>query len=532
MVYNLEEKRASAARCALATMLLFLLVLTVPGSAKAAAKNAQVDAYLDNNRARLEERLEDYNREHRLAVHPSTQWHLTLYDWEVVSQIGDRIFANVTFQVGRSNWSPVQGAALLELALTADGPEILGHQAYRESASPADSVATSAPTAAPAGASHSQEEAERYFNENLRSLQEKVGSYNKRKRIIVDANGHWNAQIVDWRIERLEGDRVFAAINYNVGRWSPESGSNLFELQWQGDELNIVGHGAMTKKAASGTRVLGYDDEAGCVYNYYAARPCLDTMRRWRDFTSFHGLEMTPETAVIFQAFKHNDLETGKRLMARARGLPTPNGDSVFDLQGEVTKLNLRRYQRRADNPCDLNPYGARPCPEILQKYRAFIARHDLPDDRRSAAMLEAYSKEDFRRADVIYALAKGLDVPAYGYIPTGLAAEVANLNLSRYQNLANPCDLTPYGARPCLQVVELWRDFADRYALSDSAENARIFAAYAEGDYKAADQLFAQAKGVSLEQLLEASGVPTKGLVIEVYPGRKQLLLRGVTGS
>jgi len=46
MVYNLEEKRASAARCALATMLLFLLVLTVPGSAKAAAKNAQVDAYL------------------------------------------------------------------------------------------------------------------------------------------------------------------------------------------------------------------------------------------------------------------------------------------------------------------------------------------------------------------------------------------------------------------------------------------------------------------------------------------------------
>ena len=80
--------------------------------------------------------------------------------------------------------------------------------------------------------------------------------------------------------------------------------------------------------------------------------------------------------------------------------------------------------------------------------------------------------------------------------------------------------------------MVSLWRDFAARYALDDRAEHARIFQAYAEGDYRAADQLFAQAKGVSLEQFLEASGVPTEGLVIEVYPGRKQLLLRGVTGS
>ena len=146
--------------------------------------------------------------------------------------------------------------------------------------------------------------------------------------------------------------------------------------------------------------------------------------------------------------------------------------------------------------------------------------------------MLKSYADGDFRRADVIYALAKGLDVPAYGYIPSGLAADVATLNLGRYQNPSNPCDLTHYGPRPCLEVISLWRDFAGRYGLGDSAENARVFQAYAEGDYRAADQLFAQAKSVSLEQLLEASGVPTEGLVIEVYPGRKQLLHRGVTGS
>jgi hypothetical protein len=255
-------------------------------------------------------------------------------------------------------------------------------------------------------------------------------------------------------------------------------------------------------------------------------------VRRWREFTAFHDLEMTPETAAIFQAYKHHDVETGNRLMARARGLPVPSGESVFGLQSEVSAMSLGRFQRNPDNPCDLNPYGTRPCPEIFKVYRAFLERHGLPDDQRSAAMLKSYADGDFRRADVIYALAKGLDVPAYGYIPSGLAADVASLNLGRFQNPRNPCDLTPYGPRPCLEVVSLWRDFAERYGLADSDQHARVFQAYAEGDYRAADQLFAQAKGVSLEQFLEASGVPTKGLVIEVYPGRKQLLLRGVTGS
>jgi hypothetical protein len=363
-------------------------------------------------------------------------------------------------------------------------------------------------------------------------LQKKVGAYNKCSRIAVDANGHWNAKITDWRIESVEGDRVFAAINFEVGTWSPTPGAALFELQWRDGALEIVGHGRMPTAVAGGSRVLGYDDDAGCVYNYYAARPCLDTLRRWQDFTDFHGLEMSPETAVIFQAYKHNDVATGDRLMARARGLPAPGGDSVFGLQQEVTALKLGRFQRSLKNPCDLNPYGTRPCPEIFKHYRDFIARHELPDDKRSAAMLEAYSSGDFRRADVIYAMAKGLDVPAYGYIPTGLAREVAALNLSRFQNFNNPCDLSPYAPRPCIEVLQEWRDFAGRYALEDNADNARIFAAYAEGDYRVADQLFAQAKGVSLEQLHEAAGVPTKGLVIEVYPGRKQLLQRGITGS
>jgi hypothetical protein len=212
-------------------------------------------------------------------------------------------------------------------------------------------------------------------------LQKKISIYNKRARIAVHKDSQSGVKIAKWRIERLRGDRVFAAINFNLGRWSPATGSALFEFQWQGEDLEIVGHGAMPKSVASSARVLGYDDEAGCIYNYYAARPCLDTVRRWREFTEFHDLEMTPETATIFQAYKHHDVETGNRMMARARGLPVPSGESVFGLQSEVSAMSLGRFQRNPKNPCDLNPYGTRPCPEIFKVYRAFLERHGLPDD-------------------------------------------------------------------------------------------------------------------------------------------------------
>ncbi|MEM7172452.1 MAG: hypothetical protein AAF530_19950, partial [Pseudomonadota bacterium] len=66
------------------------------------------------------------------------------------------------------------------------------------------------------------------------------------------------------------------------------------------------------------------------------------------------------------------------------------------------------------------------------------------------------------------------------------------------------------------------WLDFAARYGLEDSRENAEIFQAYTEGTYKVADQLLAQAKGVTHEQLLEAAGVPRDDLIIEVYPGHR----------
>ena len=375
-------------------------------------------------------------------------------------------------------------------------------------------------------------EAQNWFESNVRGITRVLADYNKRTQFLVHSERQWNIKITSWKIHRVEAGRVFAAVNIEIGRWNQTTAGALFELLREGDRYSILGHGPIPK-SESGQGMLATSQNLGCVYNYFSPRPCIGTLRIWREFTELHGLEMDGQSAKILQAYKHHDFETGNRLMARAQGLPDPGGASVFGLQADVTALNLGQYQRNPKTPCDLNPYGVRPCPEVQQIFEDFAARRGLPATQQTANMFEAYGNNDFRRADVSYALAKGLPVPAYGFIPTGVAREVAALNLSQYQtNLKSPCDLNPYGVKPCLQTIEIWRDFAERYQLADNQRNAAIFQAYANGEFKQGDQLLAQAKGVSLEQLLEASGVPTEGLVIEVFPGRKQFLLRHLTGT
>jgi len=263
----------------------------------------------------------------------------------------------------------------------------------------------------------------------------------------------------------------------------------------------------------------------GCVYNYYAIDPCLDAKRQWLEFVGLHGLEAARETAAIFQAYKEGKVVKGDRLMARAQGLPDPDGQSAFTLQGEVAAMNLQRLQRSsAKEPCSLNPYEADPCPGVLEIYEDFVKRHDLPAGRDTAGMFEAYSKGNFQHADVIYARAAGKPVPAYGYLPTGVVADprvAAALKARQRSGGKEPCDLSPHGLEPCPGVTRLWREFAATYKLDDTADNARIFAAYGQGDVRQGDRLLAAAKNVSVELLREAAGVPLAGPVIEVYPGR-----------
>ncbi len=499
-----------------------LLFIGTAQAAHAFPSEADVKTHLRDNLPQLGALMQDYNL--RRQIFDVGGWvadraKVGIRSWRLDSLELDHVFVEVAYRATYNGEQRATGTVLLELTWHGTEIAIVNHWnigAAKQKTAPA-AVAYSGPA-------RTLDEATAYFEDNLKRFAKDLEAYNRKVRIETQMNAQWNVKVTKWKIDEVVDDRVYVDINFEVGAgsWSPQPGSARFGLRWDGDRLAIVSHGEM-KKRLNGPIVLEARDDHGCVYNYYAARPCIDTVSRWREFTGLHDLPLDEESAAIFQAYRQHEKGTGDRLMARALGLPEPSGSSVFGLQAEITALDLTQYQRNAKVPCDLNPYDPHPCLEILEVFQEFAARHGLPADRRSAAMLEAYAEQDYRRADVVYALAKGLPVPAYGYVPTGIAGEVA----ARWRELDNmqngrkiACGYNPHGARPCPEVIPLWREFADRYGLDDDAANASIFEAYAEGNYRRADQMFAQVKGVSLEQLLEASGVPTQGLVIEVYPG------------
>ncbi|SMF32917.1 hypothetical protein SAMN06265365_11178 [Tistlia consotensis] len=370
----------------------------------------------------------------------------------------------------------------------------------------------------------SQAEIEAYVSSHASDLQDQLQDYNREHGLVRGVTtGLTKVLSAFWTLQRFDGDRVFLIGRITAGKaaWDATLGRLLFEFQWQGGELKLVGHG---KPPARQPGVVDDDGRGGqrCVYNYFAPNPCLDTARRWTEFSEIYGLPKNRESAEIFEAFAQEDVRIGERLLASALGEPPPVTESVYELQAEVDALNLGRYQTNMENPCDLDAYGTKPCPEIDRVYHSFIASHGLPEGAATAQMFAAYAVGDFRRGDTIYALASNKPIPHYDEPTTTIGRDAAVAGLRPASpGEAGDCSLNPYGVRPCLDSVAAWQTFRARYQLADTAESARIFEAYAEGDFTAGDQLFAQAKDVSVAQLLEAAGVPSEKLVIEVYPGR-----------
>ena len=363
---------------------------------------------------------------------------------------------------------------------------------------------------------------EAYFDANERDFLQHLGDYNDTYRLAPNKGGPTKVANLTWKFHEVRGDSLFLIIYFDSSTewWHAQSYRGLFELKEQGGRLEIASHGPVPR---DGTRSGGFlgDQGRGCVYNIYATKPCVDAKRLLNEFAKVHGLQVTPDTAAILQAYKHHDKSVGDRLMARARGLPAPASTSAFALHDEVRNMNLGGTLVGTEVGCDLDPYGARPCPDVLKRFNSFVARHGLPNNRRIANMFKSYAQGDFQTADAIYARSKGLPVPAYAYRASALSDEIASAGLSDINKGAetDPCSHNPYAIRPCLDSARQWSEFAARYQLADTVENARIFQSYAEGDDRKGDQLFASAKGVTLEQFLAAAGVPTERFVVEIYP-------------
>jgi hypothetical protein len=61
--------------------------------------------------------------------------------------------------------------------------------------------------------------------------------------------------------------------------------------------------------------------DTSCENNYFAAKPCMAAVSAWRDFSRKHGLELTRQTADLFQAYVAGDEVTGDKLYAAAKGI-------------------------------------------------------------------------------------------------------------------------------------------------------------------------------------------------------------------
>ena len=509
-----------------ALLLIAIVVCTLARPLAAQPSLEETRRYLDRNSHTLQSKLQIYNEDHRVLTTSRGGWKVTLQAMRLGRVEGDRVFVEIDYKVGGVIAYQRPGTFLFELAWVDGDLEFQAHWTPEDEARAETAAAEPPPGATPLVP---LEQVEAYFGGNLPAITSKLRTYNEDHQVVRYKWDSWQVALNAWRVERLDGDRVFVAIEYGVGSSTQKSpGSALFELRWVGGELAFVGHRPIERRRATARGGPDPTEENTCIFNYYSPRPCLDVKRKWGEFAALHDLPLNEESAAILQAYKQLDYARGDRLMAGAKGLALPQETSVFSLQAEVDGMNLARHGGES-GACTWDPYGANPCPNALSVFRAFAARHGLAPDARSARLFEAYTRGDFETGDVIYALAKNLEVPAYGHIPSAAARELAGRwpELTRMATAGEEggCEIDPHAPRPCAGTVPLWRDFAARYELDDTPENTRIFTAYAAGNLEAGDRFLADAKGVSLEQLLEASGVPSRDLTIEVYPGWRQLL-------
>lgn len=364
---------------------------------------------------------------------------------------------------------------------------------------------------------------ERYFEDRFHAFRTRLSRYNEDHVLARSQNGDLRVHDYDWRIHRLDDGLIELRVTLTAGRYhtTQRRYTGLFEVAWRGEQLAILNHRAVPKELNMQAGSAG-DAGKDCVWSYYSPKPCPGVLREWEAFTEAHDLPMSPATARIFEGYKHNDTRRADRLLARLRGEPAGRETSAFGAQREVAAMNLRRLATGRETDCSIDPFAPNPCQEVVAAYRRFTDTHGLGRDRRTGQMFADYVRGDFQRADVVFALETGREVPDYGYRPTAIAADAGRYDLADRDTAteAGGCSPNPYDPKPCPDAPRAWRDFAERYALADTAEHARVFEAYVEGRFEEGDRRLAAAKNVSLEQLQTAAGLAPTELVIEVYPG------------
>ncbi len=246
-----------------------------------------------------------------------------------------------------------------------------------------------------------------------------------------------------------------------------------------------------------------------CVHNYYSWNPCLKSIKFWRAFAERHGLAEDRISAKIFEAYVRRDYRLADKLYARAKGYELPPHGGYEGPGLEVLDLKLPPEDNQ-EQGCENNPYGANPCKGIAEAWEVFAAKHGLPRNRRGATVFQAYVNGDFVKGDRLYASLTGTHTQ-YEIVHSGIGDEILALGIGISTTERDACDIDPYGFNPCNGAIRILREFAARHGMEVNRQTAKLMSAYANGDYERGDTLYASAKGITVDQLLDQRHVPRK---------------------
>jgi hypothetical protein len=247
----------------------------------------------------------------------------------------------------------------------------------------------------------------------------------------------------------------------------------------------------------------------GCVHNYFSWNPCLKSIKFWRAFAARHGLAEDHVSAKIFEAYVRRDYRLADKLYARVKGYELPPHGGYEGPGLEVLAFNLPPENNR-EQGCENNPYGGHPCEGIAEAWEAFAAKHGLPRNRMGATVFQAYVNGDFVKGDRLYASLTGTHTQ-YEIVHSGIGDEILALGIGISTTERDACDIDPYGFNPCNGAIRILREFAARHGMEVNRETAKLMSAYADGDYERGDTLYASAKGITVDQLLDQRQVPRK---------------------
>ena len=293
-----------------------------------------------------------------------------------------------------------------------------------------------------------------------------------------------------------------------LGAWTPgASADDRFRSDDNGYPYSLY------PEVAEDVLRLGLEPDSGrnidCEHNYFSANPCFESIPLWREFADRHGLERDWNSAHIFQYYIRRDYRRADKLFAVAKGyeLPPHGGYEGPGLEVLAFKLQPDSNQKHG---CENNPYSANPCREATAAWEAFAKKHELPLDPRGAAIFQAYVNGDFVKGDRLYAALTG-EHTHYEVVHSGIANEILSLNMGMETGERGGCDINPFDYNPCLGAARVLREFAKKHGLKANRKTAKLMAAYAEGEFEDGDELYASAKGITVDELLDQHNVPRK---------------------